>query len=866
MLEEVDEVLAVNGVLPIAGGPLQSFPVIGASAPRLAAAAEPMALTLDAAGDMYLGISIGSGNGYLLRVPLQNGVFNVSAATQLISGLWRPNTGIAVDTAGVLYLADNWPSHEVIYTVATGTPAAMSLLGLPGTNGLVGPQSMTVLNSGNVPLNITTIESPANFPASGTCANGSSVVPGFTCTLAVSYQPNGATGITNGSLVLTTAANAGTNPQVLALTGASGALVLTPTPVSFADVVDNGGASAPVIVTLANGTASSSAVSAPAITGNNAASFRVLANTCPSTLAAGVTCTLQVVFTPTAAGAASATLKIAGVQTTLLANGSLWTPDLINFHNVLWNTASSTRTVKVFNARTTVGAITNIGLTGAGAAAYTQTNNCSAVPANGSCAITITFSPAADPATTATGFSAYLSFMTTDGVMHSSVVELSGAGVPANVSNNTTPETFQTVTAGTFTSPGVTGVTVSFNGVTTSGTTTATAVPASSLPGGFSIANNPLADLSSAQYFDVTTSATGSGPYTACFAVPAGTPAGSLDVYHYETTFDATLNGGTGGWATEYVLKPLLPAAPNSTSLCVQTASLSPFVVVKRVSIGTFAAFSSDFTWLRANATVTSGNIGANVSRAMTGHTHVDDGDSDDLTVLVGIGATMPTGSLVAGDTVNLKAQSSVYNVADNFSVFNKKSTVGGKVVTPFAVPFFAAMPAFPVVTPGSTDVYVAKNQSLTLPAGSYGNLHVDNGGTLILSGGLYQFISIAVDQNATMLFHAASEVRVQTELGTLSNSKLIVDATVPGLRASQVVFYVQGFDANCSEPVLDDDGDDAGPVSVHVGSNSIVQANIYAANGTVWLKSKTQATGAFIGIHVRIGINATLTLDSAFK
>jgi hypothetical protein len=52
----------------------------------------------------------------------------------------------------------------------------------------------------------------------------------------------------------------------------------------------------------------------------------------------------------------------------------------------------------------------------------------------------------------------------------------------------------------------------------------------------------------------------------------------------------------------------------------------------------------------------------------------------------------------------------------------------------------------------------------------------------------------------------------------------------------------------------------------VHIGTENIVQANIYAANGTVWLKSKTQATVAFIGVHVRIGVNVQLTLDSAFK
>jgi len=52
----------------------------------------------------------------------------------------------------------------------------------------------------------------------------------------------------------------------------------------------------------------------------------------------------------------------------------------------------------------------------------------------------------------------------------------------------------------------------------------------------------------------------------------------------------------------------------------------------------------------------------------------------------------------------------------------------------------------------------------------------------------------------------------------------------------------------------------------VHVGENNVLQANIYAPRGTVRIKSKTQATGAFLGDHVRIGQNVTLRLDSAFK
>ena len=122
-------------------------------------------------------------------------------------------------------------------------------------------------------------------------------------------------------------------------------------------------------------------------------------------------------------------------------------------------------------------------------------------------------------------------------------------------------------------------------------------------------------------------------------------------------------------------------------------------------------------------------------------------------------------------------------------------------------------------------------------------------GGTLVLNGGLYQVESIDLAASATIVFHAATELRVKTELVSKAKARLILDPSVPGLRASQVVIYVAGRDEDCHRLEADDDGDDAGPVTVHIGAQNVVQANIYAARGTVWLKSKTTGDR---GVHRR--------------
>jgi hypothetical protein len=283
-------------------------------------------------------------------------------------------------------------------------------------------------------------------------------------------------------------------------------------------------------------------------------------------------------------------------------------------------------------------------------------------------------------------------------------------------------------------------------------------------------------------------------------------------------------------------------------------------------SLGRFVALSADSTWLQSGATVNSGDVGAALRRQRA-HGHgadFDDGDNDDVTMRVDQGATMAqAGSRVVGDTVVLMGQSSVYDVIDNFLLRKRGSMILGTTMSPMAVPY-VAMPAFPTVAPGNKNVTVAKNQTLTLVAGNYGTVHVSTGAKLILAG-LYQMASLDVDQSATIVFHAATQIRIKTQLDTDAKSKLILDPAVTGLKASQMVIYVQGADKDCRHLRADDNGDDPGSVTVDIGTQNVVQANIYAANGTVWLNSKTQATGAFIGQHVRIGQGVTLTLSSAF-
>src|SRR6185369_13610838 len=66
-----------------------------------------------------------------------------------------------------------------------------------------------------------------------------------------------------------------------------------------------------------------------------------------------------------------------------------------------------------------------------------------------------------------------------------------------------------------------------------------------------------------------------------------------------------------------------------------------------------------------------------------------------------------------------------------------------------------------PFPTCGGSDVTVARDATMTLAAGTYAAVRVRNGGALILRDGAYVFCSLHVSRNASLLFGAATTIRV---------------------------------------------------------------------------------------------------------
>ncbi|MGD0938308.1 MAG: choice-of-anchor D domain-containing protein [Terracidiphilus sp.] len=169
-------------------------------------------------------------------------------------------------------------------------------------------QPVTLTNNGGVALTGIAVSVTGPFQETDACVT--SLAPQSSCAISVVYAPTQA-GNQTGALTIYDALQ--TQTVQLGGTGvAAAAISVSPTNLSFAGQ-QVGVASAPQTLTVSNTGGSLMANVGFQITGLSAASFAWGANTCPATLsdvAGQNSCTVQVTYTPAAAGGAMASLAV----------------------------------------------------------------------------------------------------------------------------------------------------------------------------------------------------------------------------------------------------------------------------------------------------------------------------------------------------------------------------------------------------------------------------------------------------------------------------------------------------------------------------------------------------------------------------
>jgi hypothetical protein len=173
------------------------------------------------------------------------------------------------------------------------------------------------------------------------------------------------------------------------------AIVLSPIVVTYA-ATNVGSASATQDITISNTGGVTATLQTPVLTGD----FTISANTCGTTLAAGVGCTVSVAFQPTTSGTRNGAFSVtdsAGTQTASLSGTGLLpatdalTPGTLTFAAQQLNTASATQQVTLTNAGDA--ALTGIAVQIA-SGDFTVVNGCgNSLNGHSSCSLLVAFAP-----------------------------------------------------------------------------------------------------------------------------------------------------------------------------------------------------------------------------------------------------------------------------------------------------------------------------------------------------------------------------------------------------------------------------------------------------------------------------------------
>jgi hypothetical protein len=215
---------------------------------------------------------------------------------------------VAGSRSGSLTVSDNAQGNP--HSVALGGTGIASSAGFNPTS-LTFPlqsvgststaQPITLTNSGNGQLTVTSIQATGDFAQTNNCSTVAA--NGGTCTVQVTFAPT-ATGTRTGTIVFTDSAP--NSPQTISLSGTAGAPAnsLSATSLTFAAQLV-GSSSTAQAVTLTN-----SGNTTMTISGVSAAGDFSQTNNCPANLAPAGNCTINVTFTPVAGGTRTGTLIV----------------------------------------------------------------------------------------------------------------------------------------------------------------------------------------------------------------------------------------------------------------------------------------------------------------------------------------------------------------------------------------------------------------------------------------------------------------------------------------------------------------------------------------------------------------------------
>src|SRR6266404_671776 len=261
-------------------------------------------------------------------------------------------------------------------------------------------KAIVLTNTTTAPLAIGSISVSGDFGQTSACPIApATLAAGGSCKISVTFTPT-ALGVRTGTL--TVSDNASNSPQTAQLSGTGVTPVgLSPSSLAFGNQLVNA-TSAAKVVTVKNNQTVPLTIAGISTSGDFAQTSNCPLS--PNTLAAKLSCTISITFTPTALGTRTGTLTVSdnapnSPQTaSLIGTGTVpvsLSPASLTFAGQVLSTTSTGKSVTLKNTQTVP--LTIFGIFASGD--FAQTSTCPLSPntlgAGANCAISVTFTPIA---------------------------------------------------------------------------------------------------------------------------------------------------------------------------------------------------------------------------------------------------------------------------------------------------------------------------------------------------------------------------------------------------------------------------------------------------------------------------------------
>ncbi|HEX4309157.1 MAG TPA: choice-of-anchor D domain-containing protein, partial [Acidobacteriaceae bacterium] len=360
-------------------------------------------------------ILVDPNNANVVYVALDTGVYitqNIATCSQLNQACWNVYGSGLPNAPPVSLMAYNEGDTQVLRvatwgrgiwqtdlatagiapTTATFQPATLMFPGQKVETASAA-QGITVSNTGTLNLNITSVAVTGDFTETDTCTDQSLPLQG-SCQVSVTFNPS-QNGSRSGLLTLFGNVSGGQITAALSGTGLAPAVVfLTPSSLTFGATMV-GSKSAAQFMTIANTGDIATTLTSETVSGD----FSISTNTCTGSLAANSSCTLGVVFAPSASGARTGVLTVAdalGTQTAPLSGigqnpaTDALAPLSLTFAAQQVGTNSTAQQVTLTNTGDQPLTSIAVGATGD----FAAVNNCGAtLQGKAACSVSVTYVP-----------------------------------------------------------------------------------------------------------------------------------------------------------------------------------------------------------------------------------------------------------------------------------------------------------------------------------------------------------------------------------------------------------------------------------------------------------------------------------------